>query len=80
MLGRQGSQVHADRLRFDFNLPRGMSEAEVGRVEALVNGWVAADHALTTRTVPLAEARAAGARPLGSGGASEAVPKPCELA
>ena len=61
---RQGSQVQADRLRVDFNLPRGMSDEEVARVEALVNGWVAADHALTTRTVPLAEARAAGACPL----------------
>jgi len=55
--------VQADRLRFDFNLPRGMSDEEMSHVEALVNGWVAADHALTTRTVPLAEARAAGAFP-----------------
>ena len=55
--------MQADRLRFDFNLHRGMSDEEVSRVEALVNGWVAADHALTTRTVPLAEARAAGASP-----------------
>ena len=49
-----------ERLRFDFNLHRGLSGAEVAEVEALVNGWVAEDVALTTREMPLAEAKAAG--------------------
>ena len=57
---RQGSLVTAERLRFDFNLHRGLTSAEVARVEALVNGWVADDVALTTREMPLAEAKAAG--------------------
>lgn len=56
----QGSLVTADRLRFDFNLHRGLKEAEVARVEELVNGWVTDDTALTTREMPLAEAKAAG--------------------
>ena len=56
----QGSMVTADRLRFDFNLHRGLKEAEVARVEELVNDWVTEDTALTTREMPLAEAKAAG--------------------
>lgn len=59
-LWMQGSLVTADRLRFDFNLHRGLKEAEVARVEELVNGWVTDDTALTTREMPLAEAKAAG--------------------
>ncbi|EIE20523.1 alanyl-tRNA synthetase [Coccomyxa subellipsoidea C-169] len=60
-ISQQGSMVTADRLRFDFNLHRGLKEAEVARVEELVNGWVTEDTALTTREMPLAEAKAAGA-------------------
>lgn len=48
------------RLRFDFNLHRGLSQEEIARVEELVNGWVAADSKLVTKEMPLAEAKAAG--------------------
>ena len=58
----QGSLVTQNRLRFDFNLHRGLKEDELARVEELVNGWVAADTALVTKEMPLAEAKAAGER------------------
>ena len=56
----QGSLVTQNRLRFDFNLHRGLKEDELARVEELVNGWVSADTALVTKEMPLAEAKAAG--------------------
>ena len=49
-----------NRLRFDFNLHRGLKDDEVARVEELVNGWVAEDTELVTKEMPLAEAKAAG--------------------
>jgi len=60
-VGQQGSLVQPDRLRFDFNLPRGMEPEEVSRVEALINRWVSDDSALQTETMPLAAAREKGA-------------------
>lgn len=58
----QGSLVTQNRLRFDFNLHRGLKDDEIAEVELLVNGWVAADTELVTKEMPLAEAKAAGAR------------------
>jgi alanyl-tRNA synthetase len=58
---QQGSLVTPDRLRFDFNLGRAMTPAEVARVEALVNGWVSDAAPAVTAVMPLDEARAAGA-------------------
>lgn len=60
-VAQQGSLVQPDRLRFDFNLPRGMEPDEVSRVEALINGWVGEDSPLQTETMPLAAARERGA-------------------
>lgn len=60
-VGQQGSLVQPGRLRFDFNLPRGMEPDEISRVEALINGWVSEDSALQTETLPLAAARERGA-------------------
>lgn len=60
-VSQQGSLVTPDRLRFDFSLPRGVEPAELAAVEALVNGWIRSDAALTTTVMPLAEAKAAGA-------------------
>ena len=54
--------VTSERLRFDFNLHRGLKDAELAKVEELVNGWVAEDTVLTTREMPLAEAKAAGTK------------------
>lgn len=36
-------------------------EAQIGEVEALVNGWIQEAHPVETRTMALAEAKAAGA-------------------
>jgi len=58
---QQGSLVDAERLRFDFNLPRGMTDEELRRVEELVNEWVQEAHTLEVATMPIAEAKAAGA-------------------
>lgn len=49
--------LQTQRLRFDFNLPRGMSGEEVHEVEQLVNNWIQQDHSLATHVVPLQEAK-----------------------
>ena len=56
----QGSLVGFDRLRFDFNLPRGMSGEEVRRVEQLVNGWIQEGRPLATSVMALQQAKDAG--------------------
>lgn len=58
---QQGSLVNFQRLRFDFNLARGMTAAEVAEVERLVNSWVARAQPLQTKVMALADAKAAGA-------------------
>jgi alanyl-tRNA synthetase len=58
---QQGSLVDASRLRFDFNLSRPMTAAELAAVESLVNGWAAAATPTSTRSMALDDARAAGA-------------------
>lgn len=59
-VSQQGSQVAPDRLRFDFNAPAALKPAQVERVEALVNEWIQKGDALTTATMGLEEAKAAG--------------------
>lgn len=49
--------MQTQRLRFDFNLPRGMKPDEVQQVEDLVNSWIQQDHTLSTHVVPLQEAK-----------------------
>lgn len=51
------ADVQTQRLRFDFNLPRGMTGKEVRQVEQLVNSWIQQDHSLSTHVVPLQEAK-----------------------
>mmetsp|Transcript_21035 Transcript_21035/g.58374 ORF Transcript_21035/g.58374 Transcript_21035/m.58374 type:complete len:804 (+) Transcript_21035:329-2740(+) len=58
---QQGSLVDADRLRFDFNLPRGMEESEIADVERLVNTWVQESQQLQVSTMPITDAQEAGA-------------------
>ena len=59
-VSQQGSQVATDRLRFDFNAPNALKPAQLERVETLVNEWIQAGDALTTSTMGLEEAKAAG--------------------
>ncbi|KAM0939002.1 putative alanine--tRNA ligase [Dioscorea sansibarensis] len=56
-----GSLVAFDRLRFDFNFHRPLSEHEIMVIEELINGWVADATHLQTKVMALADAKRAGA-------------------
>ncbi|XP_059077358.1 alanine--tRNA ligase, chloroplastic/mitochondrial isoform X1 [Cryptomeria japonica] len=56
-----GSLVAFDRLRFDFNLHRPMSEHEITKVESLVNTWIGNAVPLQSQIMPLSDAKQAGA-------------------
>lgn len=42
-ISQRGSNITAERLRFDFDFPRKMTRDELDQVEALVNRWIEAD-------------------------------------
>lgn len=42
-IGQQGSNITAERVRFDFNLDHKMTPEEISKVEAQVNEWIEAD-------------------------------------
>ena len=42
-IGQQGSNITAERVRFDFNLDHKMTPEEIAKVEAQVNEWIEAD-------------------------------------
>jgi alanyl-tRNA synthetase len=48
-VAQKGSQVGPDKLRFDFSHPKAVSEAEVARIEAMVNDMVRANDDVVTR-------------------------------
>lgn len=56
-----GSLVAFDRLRFDFNFSRPLSENELTEIESLINQWVGEATLLETRVMALADAKKAGA-------------------
>ncbi len=60
-ISQAGSLVSFDRLRFDFNSPRGLTGDEIQQVEEQVNTWINEAHAGTIEVLPLAEAKAKGA-------------------
>jgi len=60
-ISQAGSLVAFDRLRFDFNCPRGLTGEELQQVEEQVNTWIAEAHAARIEVLPLAEAKAKGA-------------------
>ncbi len=60
-IGQAGSLVDFDRLRFDFPCPRAVTAAELERIEALVNGWIADAQALEVQEMAIEQAKAAGA-------------------
>ncbi|MFO7974021.1 MAG: alanine--tRNA ligase, partial [Candidatus Hydrogenedentota bacterium] len=59
-----GSLVTPDRLRFDFTHFEAISTERLRDIERLVNQYIRKDAAVATKTMPLAEARAAGAMAL----------------
>ena len=58
---QQGSLVDSQRLRFDFNLHRGMEPPELAEVERLVNAWVQEARPLEVSVMAIADAKEAGA-------------------
>jgi alanyl-tRNA synthetase len=60
-ISQAGSLVDFDRLRFDFHCPRAVTAAELERLEALINGWIAEAHSLQVREMEIEQAKAAGA-------------------
>jgi alanyl-tRNA synthetase len=60
-VNQKGSVVNAELLRFDFSHFNPMTQAEIDRVEDLVNGWVRDNEGADTKLMALAEAKAAGA-------------------
>jgi len=60
-ISQAGSLVDFDRLRLDFHCSRPLTAAELGQVEALINGWIVDAHALEVQEMELEKARAAGA-------------------
>jgi len=59
-VAQQGSYVGPDRLRFDFSQPKGVTQAELERVEAIVSERVFANAPVVTTIEDLDEARARG--------------------
>ncbi len=58
---QKGSNITAERLRFDFTFGRKMTEEEIKEVERLVNVAVAAKAPITMEEMTVAEAKAHGA-------------------
>ena len=61
---QKGSNITAERLRFDFSHPEPMTEAEKKEVERLVNEAIKADLPVTMEVMPLEEAKKIGAMAL----------------
>lgn len=60
-LRQHGSNITAERLRFDFNLERKMTTEEIAQVEELVNQWIREDHPVKFTLYPTQEALDMGA-------------------
>jgi alanyl-tRNA synthetase len=58
---QQGSLVEAERLRFDFTHFKDLTPTELDRVEETVNHYVINNYSLTSKQMPLPEARKSGA-------------------
>ena len=61
---QKGSNITAERLRFDFSHPEPMTEAEKKEVERIVNEAIKADLPVTMEVMPLEEAKKIGAMAL----------------
>jgi alanyl-tRNA synthetase len=61
LVQQAGSYVSPTGARFDFTFERGLTQAELNRVEFLVNKWVRENHPREVMNLPLEEAKASGA-------------------
>ncbi|MBQ8093919.1 MAG: alanine--tRNA ligase [Clostridia bacterium] len=60
-VAQKGSNITAERLRFDFTFGRKMTKEEIAEVERLVNEWIQADVPIEMKETTVAEAKAEGA-------------------
>ena len=58
---QKGSNISAERTRFDFSHPSKMTAEELERVQALVNGWIKRDLPMTREIMPKERALELGA-------------------
>ena len=61
---QKGSNITAERLRFDFTWPEKMTEAQIAEVEKLVNDWISQGIDVTKKTTTVEAAKAEGAMAL----------------
>ena len=61
---QKGSNITAERLRFDFTWPEKMTDAQIAEVEKLVNEWIAAGIEVTKKMTTVEAAKAEGAMAL----------------
>ncbi len=60
-VAQKGSNITAERLRFDFSFERKMTPEEVAKVQEIVNGHIAASLPVTVEEMPLEKAKVSGA-------------------
>ena len=60
-IAQRGSNITAERLRFDFSFPRKVTPEELAEVEKFVNEAIAADVTITCEEMTVPEAKAKGA-------------------
>ncbi len=60
-VAQKGSNITAERVRFDFSHPAPMTKEEIAKVEAIVNEQIKRDLPVTMEMMSLDEAKAAGA-------------------
>ena len=58
---QKGSNITAERLRFDFTWPEKMTDEQIAEVEKLVNGWIEQGIDVTKKLTTVEEAKAEGA-------------------
>lgn len=61
---QKGSNITAERLRFDFSWPDKMTPEQIAEVEKLVNGWIEAEIDVTKKMTTVEEAKKEGAMAL----------------
>ena len=72
-VAQKGSNITADRLRFDFSHPDKMTDEEIRQVENIVNEVIGRDVPVTIETMTIEEARQQGAMALFAGKYDEQV-------
>ena len=61
---QKGSNITAERLRFDFTWPEKMTDAQIAEVEKLVNEWISQGIPVTKKLTTVEEAKGEGAMAL----------------